>query len=127
MIERATYRYLPGLSDSFCMLLLLWTQPGLTQLSTPNQNATRLVVRYADLDLTRRAGVIELYRRIENAARVVCTSPDPTAPKPAPTDACLTDAVSRAVAEINQPALNRYFAAQKEHEPARAATQSNKQ
>jgi UrcA family protein len=127
MIERATCRQLPGMSDSLCMLFLLWAQPGLAQVSTPNQNPTRLVVKYDDLDLARRAGVIELYRRIENAARVVCTSPDPAAPKPAPTDACLTDAVSRAVAEINQPALNRYFAAQKGHEQARAATQSNKQ
>jgi UrcA family protein len=127
MLERATFRYLHGLRDSLCLLLLLWAQPGLGQVTTPTQNPTRLVVKYADLDLARRAGVIELYRRIENAARAVCTSPDPAAPKPARTDACLIDAISRAVAEINQPALNRYFTEQTQHGQTRAETHTNNQ
>jgi UrcA family protein len=70
-----------------------------------------LVVKYADLDLRRHAGVVELYRRIEAAARAVCAPRFASASVPATPDVCLTDAIARAVAEINEPTLTRYFAA----------------
>lgn len=87
-----------------------WSQAGISQGS--ESHPTRFVVKYADLDLRRPADVIALYRRIEGAARIVCTPPAGPTPKPSPEmDACLTDAMTRAVSEIDEPALTRYFTA----------------
>jgi len=70
-------------------------------------------VRYADLDLTRDAGAATLYSRIHVAARQVC--------EPAygirtlkvfePTHRCIEAAITRAVADVNAPALTSYYLA----------------
>jgi UrcA family protein len=104
-----------------CALCFACVHRGVAQVGTLIQNhPAKLVVRYADLDLTHRAGVMELYRRIEQAARVVCNSPA-AAPSARPEeDGCPMDAIARAVAEIDQPALTRYFAARLQQRPAAA-------
>jgi UrcA family protein len=70
------------------------------------------ILRYADLDLTRRADVLELYRRIDDIARHVCTPFGSVVPD----DACLGDAIARTVAKIGLPALTSIYAA-KTHQP----------
>ena len=99
------------LTSSLCALWTVWPLSGSPQvrggdLSHPSQ----LVVKYADLDLRRHASVVELYRRIEKAARAVCAPRFAAGSAPAVPDACLVDAVARAVAEIDEPALTRYAA-----------------
>jgi UrcA family protein len=75
------------------------------------------VVKYADLDLTRRADVLELYRRIEDTAKRVCTPLGNVVAD----DACLSDAVERTVAKIGLPALTSVHAA-RAHQPQQPAT-----
>src|SRR5215470_422949 len=107
------------LNGSLWMLWMSWPQLGVPQAAGSDQNRPgQLVVKYADLDLSRHAGVVELYRRIEKAARAVCTSRFASAEQPVGPDACFVDAVARAVAEINHPALSRYFTARMEPERA---------
>lgn len=66
----------------------------------------RVVVSYADLDLTKDAGVVRLQRRLEAAARQVCGSADPRDMKLAGlARQCIDEAVMRAVAEVGSPQL----------------------
>jgi len=69
------------------------------------------VVRYGDLDLNQKSGVITLYGRIRSAAREVCQPIEEVSIKllRAKYD-CRHDAVARAVAEVNSPALTDYYA-----------------
>jgi UrcA family protein len=69
------------------------------------------VVRYGDLDLNQKSGVITLYGRIRTAAREVCEPIEDISIKllRAKYD-CRHDATARAVAEVNSPALTDYFA-----------------
>jgi UrcA family protein len=66
-------------------------------------------VSYADLDLTRPEGIAPLYQRIQSAAQNVC----------APFESrdlaqrvqwreCVRSSISRAIAEVNVPALTAY-------------------
>jgi UrcA family protein len=71
------------------------------------------VVKLADLDLTRAAGKEELYRRLMRAARTVCQSLDPSesVEKVELTplyEACLDQAVSGVVSQINRPGFTDY-------------------
>jgi UrcA family protein len=89
----------------------LWgcTFPMAVVAEPPSKPPSELIVKYSDLDLTRVSGVVELYRRLEQAARQVCTAVTEAAI--APSAVCVGDALSRAVSEINEPALTRYAAA----------------
>ena len=68
------------------------------------------VVSFHDLDLNQKAGVASLYSRIRSAAREVCEPMDEVSIKllRARFD-CRQDAVARAVAEVNSPALTNYY------------------
>lgn len=74
------------------------------------QTPTR-VVRYGDLDLNQQSGVVSLYSRIRSAAREVCEPIEEVSIKllRAKYD-CRQDAVARAVADVNSPALSDYYA-----------------
>ena len=72
----------------------------------------RRIVKFADLDLTRSAGVAALYVRIESAAKAVCEPPiarDLGSMMRART--CAAQALSRAVADVNAPLLTSYYLA----------------
>ena len=74
--------------------------------------ATRRV-GYADLDLTRDAGAAALYSRIHFAARQVCepVSAAWTWKVLEPARRCIEAAITRAVADVNAPALTTYYLA----------------
>ena len=109
-----------------CGLWFACAHEGIAQIGTPRQDhPPKLVVTYADLDLTHRAGVMELYRRIEDAARAVCSSHAAAVPTRPEEDGCLLDAIARAVAEVDQPALTRYFAARLQQRPNAAAREGH--
>jgi UrcA family protein len=66
-------------------------------------------VNFADLDLTKTAGAAVLYARIKSAAREVCISTDWLPKMSTVTDECRAQAVARAVADVNAPALTAYY------------------
>lgn len=72
-------------------------------------------VRFADLDLTHAAGVTVLRHRIRAAAEEVC---QPLYQHDlvmlAASRACVTDAIARAVKDINSPTLSRSYQAKPE-------------
>jgi UrcA family protein len=69
--------------------------------AAPPDDVRRQVVSYADLDLTRPAGVQELYQRIQYAARDVCDTYD----RLRPDRRCIEQAIARAIAEVGAPLL----------------------
>jgi UrcA family protein len=70
-------------------------------------------VRFADLDLTRGAGAAVLYSRIHSAAREVCEPAIVSFPQKwmVGTRRCVDEAIARAVADVNTPALTSYYLA----------------
>jgi len=68
------------------------------------------VVAFGDLDLNRDSGVATLYSRIRSAATEVCDPLDVLLVKliRARFD-CREDAIARAVADVNSPALTAYY------------------
>jgi UrcA family protein len=63
----------------------------------------RATVRFADLNLSRIEDVLELYRRIEYAARKVCVD------HVRGWDDCYWRAVSNAIARLDRPVLTNVF------------------
>jgi UrcA family protein len=73
--------------------------------------ATRTVC-FADLDLTRSAGVAVLYARIQSAAREVCEPLIARALESVErSHRCTEQAIARAVADVNAPALTSHYLA----------------
>jgi UrcA family protein len=69
----------------------------------------QLLIQYADLDLTRPAGAQALFRRIHSAAKLVCS---PLASKDLLQhrfEHCVSDAVAKAVTQVDRPALSAYL------------------
>jgi UrcA family protein len=67
-----------------------------------------VVVGYGDLDLQKDAGVAQLQRRLEAAARKVCGHVDPRDIKlAARTRQCIDTAMKRAVGDVGSPKLAR--------------------
>jgi UrcA family protein len=68
------------------------------------------VVKVGDLDLSQKSGVATLYSRIRSAAREVCEPLDEVSIKLLRERFdCRQDAVARAVADVNSPALTNYY------------------
>lgn len=65
----------------------------------------RRTVSYAELDLSKQAGVEVLYRRIKDAARIVCGGRDPIVRISLARSQCYEKAVADAVAQVNSPLL----------------------
>ena len=84
-----------------------------TSFAAPSSDAAPTVtVRYADLDLTTTAGANTLYRRIADAASVVC--PDPRSRSLgdiAARERCERDAIAQAVSEVKNTQLALVHAA----------------
>jgi UrcA family protein len=80
-------------------------------------------VSFAGLNLTRHADVELLYRRIAAAASQVCDT------VPGPVDLgtkvrvkrCTSEAIARAVADVDVPALTQYYAVKTNQPEARVA------
>jgi UrcA family protein len=73
-----------------------------TVTSTPT-----MTVSFAELDITKPAGLQVLYRRIENAAKIVCgvDSPPQALARTRQARECYKTAVDDAVRQINRPTL----------------------
>jgi len=79
-------------------------------LAAPALSATPAVrVAYADLDLTAPADAQAMLQRIRKAARQVCENGETTHEAVLRYDACRREAVARAVAALNAPAVKAAF------------------
>jgi UrcA family protein len=95
-----------------CTLLAILTGPVSAVAANVEQNddPPKRVVKFADLDLTRREGAAVLYSRINAAAREVCQSPDVWALKLlVQTYECRHQAIAQAIADVDSPTLTEYY------------------
>ena len=75
---------------------------------SPDPSAQR-TVRFADLDLSRPAGVAVLYQRLRVAAREVCQTVDERdLMLLAASRSCVRDAIDHAVDDVHSLTLSRY-------------------
>ncbi len=98
---------IPGLLLS----TLMGSLSACTDAAAAEQEVATRRVSYADLDLTRDAGAAALYSRIHFAARQVCepVSATWTWKVIEPARRCIEAAITRAVADVNAPALTGYY------------------
>jgi UrcA family protein len=89
--------------------------------ATVATGAEAIEVKYADLDLDRKAGVVTLYQRIQGAAKQVCEAQaGRRIAEQRSHAACIDNAVLTAVARVNRPMLSAYVA-QLTHQPVGGA------
>ena len=80
--------------------------------AAPPQNVPSVVVHFADLDLSRSEGATVLYHRLKGAAETVCAPlDDRDLARHMSFKACVQNAISTAVAKVDQPALTAYYEA----------------
>ncbi len=78
--------------------------------AAPQQDVPFKVVHFADLDLSRSEGATVLYRRLKGAAETVCAPlDDRDLARHMRFKACVQNAISTAVAKVDQPALTAYY------------------
>jgi UrcA family protein len=75
--------------------------------------AEQITVRFGDLNVDQTAGAAVLYRRIHNAAESVCGEPQLPGSRIVSYSwrRCVAQAVDRAVAAVDRPALTAYYRA----------------
>jgi UrcA family protein len=79
-------------------------------VTLPAAAADTVVVRYDDLNLATPMGTAVLYRRIEQAAKVVCPEyPAGDVRRIRIWRPCYQEAVARAVANIHMPSLTAFY------------------
>ncbi len=87
----------------------------LAQAETVAAGPPKMLVHYSDLDLSRSAGVLSLYHRLQTAAETVCTPLNgQDVSQKLRFRHCVADALSRAVTEVDQPLLAAYYRAKLE-------------
>lgn len=70
------------------------------------------VVKYADLNLSTSAGVVELYRRIQRAANAVCGADyGRDLGEAAAVKVCTDQAIAQAVSAVDNPVLTIHYLA----------------
>lgn len=75
-------------------------------------------VRYDDVRLISAVGAAVLYGRLRGAAERACSSLDgKTAQLSSRYRACVDDAVSKAVADVNEPLLTKYYESKRSAPP----------
>ncbi|TLY72799.1 MAG: UrcA family protein [Gammaproteobacteria bacterium] len=96
----------------YCVLLATLMGSTLAAATEMTADVRTRVVQFADLDLTRSAGVMVLYARIKSAAREVCEPINARALAASQAaHECLAESIARAVADVNAPALTGYHLA----------------
>jgi UrcA family protein len=76
---------------------------------TPGSDSPKqMLIRYADLDLARPEGASVLFHRLQSAAKIVC-SPLESYPKLLMFQRCVSDAMARAVTQVDRPGLSAYY------------------
>ena len=86
-------------------LTICTLSPDCLAATAPHEVRTE-VVRFADLDITHPAGALELYRRIQQAARDVCETSG--LDQDLQYRQCRSSAVARAIGDVGAPLLTEY-------------------
>lgn len=82
----------------------------LAHADSASKAALYVDVHYADLNLARAEGATALYARLRAAARQVCAPLDSRELERAQHfKSCVTQALSKAVATVDQPLLSAYY------------------
>ena len=77
---------------------------------TPGSDSPKqMLIRYADLDLARPEGASVLFRRLQSAAKIVCSPLESFPGKFNMFQRCVSDAMARAVTQVDRPGLNAYY------------------
>jgi len=87
---------------------------GLTSVSHAGSppEVRQVVVHFADLDLTKAEGAATIYRRLQDAAEVVCGRREyRNFARTAAVEKCRQSAVAKAVVSVDRPALTEYYRA----------------
>ncbi len=104
--------------NRFTLMMLtatLATAAQLAQADTPPTAPPKMLIHYSDLDLSHPAGAVRLYHRLQTAAETVCTPINgEDVNHKLMFRRCVADALSRAVTEVDQPALGAYYRAKLE-------------
>jgi len=80
--------------------------------AAPPQDPPTVIVRFADLDLSRSQGLTVLYQRLKGAAETVCIPQNGRdLASQARYKMCWQSALGTAVAKVDQPALTAYYRA----------------
>lgn len=88
---------------------------GSTFAATPAETLQQKV-SYADLNLTRAEGITTLYKRVQSAAEHVCAPLESRElSQRSHWRACVHSSISRAIAQIDVPALTSYAQAREGH------------
>lgn len=70
----------------------------------------QLIVRYADLDLSKPAGAAQLYHRLQNAAEAVCSSLESRElARKSMFRNCVSESMEGAVTQVNRPSLSTFY------------------
>ncbi len=92
--------------------MLLCSLSAVAATIVPDDDVPARRVNFADLDLTRSEGAAVLYARISGAAREVCLPAATWVPQLLfRAYRCREEAIARAVADVNAPALTSYYLA----------------
>jgi UrcA family protein len=90
-------------------VVLMGSLNGVAAAGESDNELPKRVVHFADLDLTHNAGVAVLYARIRFAAREVCGPIDERRWQAlVARNRCVTQAIARAVTDVNVPTLTSY-------------------
>jgi UrcA family protein len=93
-----------------CALAGILANPLSALAATLDEPLPSRVVEFGDLNLNHESGVATLYLRIRSAATEVCDPLDVMLVKLLRERFdCRQDAIARAVAEVNSPALTAYY------------------
>ena len=98
--------------NKFPTLILTAALATISQFAHADTSTTpkQVIIHFADLDLDGFAGVAALYSRLQHAARQVCSPLESKLPERAGAyKRCTADAMSRAVTQVDQPALSAYY------------------
>jgi UrcA family protein len=96
------------------MLLLALLAGTASSLATADArvNVKSQVVRYDDIRIISPVGAAVLFARLRTAALLACGGPvdgPPQLARQQRTDACVRDALAKAVSDVNHPVLTQYY------------------
>jgi UrcA family protein len=90
---------------------IAWGGGTAAQAAEPENTVAHKVVSFRDLNLNTPEGAAVLYRRINSAANEVCADPYRYDLSTLKLHICVKDAVSRAIAQVNNPMLTSLYEA----------------
>ncbi|HEX4387840.1 MAG TPA: UrcA family protein [Steroidobacteraceae bacterium] len=100
-----SFKSIPASSYRSVALVAVLALLGSAQALADPEGTRSVKVGYGDLDLSTQAGAATLYQRIRGAAHQVCGSDGRSLADYAISRSCFNNAVSTAVATVNNPRL----------------------